>query len=290
MIMNSSIRTSFKGTSRIANSRRCGRPPSFHRAYSIPIFANESESKGLDQWLASPPTHTFKDPVSVEHLHDLYITLPTRDGTRRPFVKPEVGMPLPAGHHLAFFHARLPEPDLRKDGTDSEISPPQPFTKRMWAAGKITWNAKNPLVVGVAATGKSGVSNVVRKKWDEGKPMLFVTQRIEFSQDGMDAPAIVEERAHVYFHAKIIENHKKIFDRPGMKHSLENCLSLTHTLLAVKDIPSSVDFSLKYTPTPVTLFRYSALMFNAHHIHLDKEYCEKEEKYPGKYDTIYPPI
>ena len=41
-----------------------------------------------------------------------------------------------------------------------------------------------------------------------------------------------------------------------------------------------MDFSLRYTPSPVTLFRYSALMFNAHHIHLDKEYCEVEG-YPG---------
>jgi hydroxyacyl-ACP dehydratase HTD2-like protein with hotdog domain len=48
----------------------------------------------------------------------------------------------------------------------------------------------------------------------------------------------------------------------------------------VKNIPTSMDFSLRYTPSPVTLFRYSALMFNAHHIHLDKEYCEVEG-YPG---------
>ncbi len=48
----------------------------------------------------------------------------------------------------------------------------------------------------------------------------------------------------------------------------------------VKGIPDTADFSLKYTPSPVTLFRYSSLMFNAHHIHLDKEYCQKEG-YPG---------
>ncbi len=48
-------------------------------------------------------------------------------------------------------------------------------------------------------------------------------------------------------------------------------------------VPSSVDFSFTYTPTVVTLFRFSALMFNAHHIHLDKEYSQKREGYPGRY-------
>jgi hydroxyacyl-ACP dehydratase HTD2-like protein with hotdog domain len=31
----------------------------------------------------------------------------------------------------------------------------------------------------------------------------------------------------------------------------------------------------------ITLFRFSALMFNAHHIHLDQEYAQKKEGYPG---------
>lgn len=50
---------------------------------------------------------------------------------------------------------------------------------------------------------------------------------------------------------------------------------------AVKGIPSSVDFSFAYVPSVVTLFRFSALMFNAHHIHLDKEYSQKKEGYQG---------
>lgn len=31
----------------------------------------------------------------------------------------------------------------------------------------------------------------------------------------------------------------------------------------------------------ITLFRFSALMFNAHHIHLDQNYAQKKEGYPG---------
>ena len=51
---------------------------------------------------------------------------------------------------------------------------------------------------------------------------------------------------------------------------------------AVKDLPAS-DFSLKFLPSPTTLFRFSALTFNGHYIHLDNEYAQKYEGYPGVY-------
>jgi hydroxyacyl-ACP dehydratase HTD2-like protein with hotdog domain len=37
------------------------------------------------------------------------------------------------------------------------------------------------------------------------------------------------------------------------------------------------DFSYKITPDPSLLFRFSALTFNAHRIHLDKHYCREAE-------------
>ncbi|KDR81646.1 hypothetical protein GALMADRAFT_239722 [Galerina marginata CBS 339.88] len=234
------------------------------RSLSDTVDVGAAESQSLEQWRASPPSHTLADTLSIEHLSDLYVTLPTRDGTRGPYVAPTAGMPLPYGHHLAFFHARRPESLLRTDGTDEDISPPAPFTKRMWAGGKIWWDNDNPLLVGKSTTAISSVAKAEKKGFDKGKPMVFVTQRMKYLQEGQTAPSLVEERSHVYFHAGIFANIKKTFDRE------------------VNDIPTAVDFSFRYTPTPVTLFRYSALMFNAHHIHLDKEYCEKEEGYPER--------
>lgn len=225
------------------------------------------EHEDLDRWIASPPTQTLTDGLSTEHLSDLFITLPTRDGTRVSYKMPKVGTPLPGGHHLAFFHARKAEQHLRADGTDEEISPPPPFTKRMWAGGRMTWNANNPLLVGRNATGTARVAKVEKKGFEQGRPMIFVTQRIEFSQVGQSIASIIEERDHVYFYqgATSNRNRKNVFDRE------------------VKNIPTSVDFALRYIPSPVTLFRYSALTFNAHRIHLDKEYCEKVEGYPGMF-------
>lgn len=41
------------------------------------------------------------------------------------------------------------------------------------------------------------------------------------------------------------------------------------------------DFSFTYKPSLTTLFRFSALTFNGHHIHLDKDYAQDSEGYPG---------
>lgn len=45
--------------------------------------------------------------------------------------------------------------------------------------------------------------------------------------------------------------------------------------------PLKYDFKLNYTPTPTTLFRFSALTFNGHLIHLDRDYAQKVEGYAG---------
>jgi hypothetical protein len=59
------------------------------------------------------------------------------------------------------------------------------------------------------------------------------------------------------------------------------CVSLPDRGL-VKDIPTAHDFIFEYRPTLATLFRFSALMFNAHYIHLDQGYTQHTEGYPGR--------
>ena len=50
--------------------------------------------------------------------------------------------------------------------------------------------------------------------------------------------------------------------------------------LVVEGLPTSA-FSFSYTPSATTLFRFSALTFNGHHIHLDRDYAQRSEGYPG---------
>ena len=46
--------------------------------------------------------------------------------------------------------------------------------------------------------------------------------------------------------------------------------------LTVTGLPATSDFSLSYVPSATTLFRFSALTFNGHFIHLDKDYAHAE--------------
>jgi len=159
---------------------------------------------------------------------------------------------------------------LRPDGTEADFSPPEPFVRRMWAGGRIEWR-KKPLVIGGKASARFSVGSVDKKGFGrvEGAsaagtpvpPMVFVNQRIEIANEGEGESecAVVEERTHVY---RTLGTYRR-------------------TPREVRDLPPS-DFSLKFTPSPTTLFRFSALTFNGHHIHLDRDYAQKTEGYPER--------
>jgi len=157
------------------------------------------------------------------------------------------------------------ERHLREDGTEADLSPPPPFSTRMWVGGSVRWERERPLIAGMRATSISEVVQVETKGHEKGRPMLFVTQGIKYISRDQSEPSITEERTHIYLHSSLSSQDRKVMNRP------------------VKDLPqpSQIEFSLEYTPTPITLFRYSALTFNAHSIHLDKEYCQREG-YPGQ--------
>lgn len=167
------------------------------------IAGRRFSTNPLDAWIAQPKSLALTDTLTETHLADLYITLPTRDGTRgQPYQPPVQGTPLGYGHHLAFFHPRHPESALRPDGTDADFCPPEPFTRRMWASGTMRWNP-NPggaLSVGDRAHALSTIASVEKKGLDAANthPMVFVKQRIQVTAQGHKEPSVVEERSHVY--------------------------------------------------------------------------------------------
>ncbi|KAJ7102991.1 hypothetical protein C8R43DRAFT_1092253 [Mycena crocata] len=225
------------------------------------------DTQALDDWIASPKQLVLQDTFSVERLSDLFITLPTRDGGRRPFHEPKFADPLGHGSHLAFFHPRNPEHKLRFDGTDADFCPPRPFTRRMWAGGRMYWDAQNPLLVGQSAVSTSTVASIEKKGFEKGSPMILVTQNIKVTLAGKPQPSVVEERSHVYLADSIPVN--KV-PRDGEPLSI------------IKGIPPTADYSFTFTPSLTTLFRFSALTFNGHYIHLDKDYAQLTEGYPER--------
>jgi len=88
-------------------SKRC--VTRFYSSQSLPILNAEA----LDEWISSPKQLVLKDTIRPEHLSDLYITLPTRDGTRRQYQPPKSSGLVGCGHHLAFFHPRNPEKSVK---------------------------------------------------------------------------------------------------------------------------------------------------------------------------------
>ncbi|THG99171.1 hypothetical protein EW026_g3132 [Hermanssonia centrifuga] len=233
--------------------------------------------EALDKWIASEKKLTVPDTLRPEHLSSLYATLPTRDHAHSP---PTEGAPLGYGHHLVFFHPRNPESVLRWDGTDADFCPPEPFTRRMWASGKMTWKAtgRDALRIGDSAVAVSEMGQVKKKGFEEGGlPMVFVKQMIKYTKQGSGQVALEEERSHVYLAAPANQRPTRagIYDVYSDKRA-----ALTLWSLLVSGLPHP-DFSLKYLPSATTLFRFSALTFNGHFIHLDKDYAQKSEGYPG---------
>ncbi|KAF7796962.1 hypothetical protein EIP86_008150 [Pleurotus ostreatoroseus] len=232
----------------------------------------------LEQWEREQKPVIRTETLHGEHLASLFATLPTRDPLH-PAPHPDHWQhqvrqdynPLPYGHHLVFFHPCSAEHALRADRTDPEFGPPAPFTRRVWAGGAMSWGhaRRDELRVGEAA-----IATASMERWRVSKtaarPMVIVDQAIDYRTSKAEGSkvAIRERRTHVYL--------------TGERES--------RVVKPVEGLPDP-DFVFEYLPTPTMLFRFSALTFNAHLIHLDKQYANEVEGYPGKssYNISVPP-
>lgn len=174
----------------------------------------------------------------------------------RPPWKPGVLPPL--GHWLCFppqtRQSRL-GPDGHPARTAAGLLPTVELPRRMWAGSRISFLGDIPLGAPIvrtstliAATPKSGRSG----------DMLLATVRHEIATRG-GPTAIAEDQDIVYRAAATGAPAASPAD-------------------ATEDVPTATH---GVTPDPVMLFRYSALTFNAHRIHYDRDYCRDVEGYPG---------
>jgi 3-methylfumaryl-CoA hydratase len=124
----------------------------------------------------------------------------------------------------------------------------------MWAGGRLRFEHAIPL--GSAAQRDSRIEDVKIKSGATGQ-LAFVTVSHQLSIAGQ--VAVVEEHDIVY-----------------RDHPQSNAPA-TQPKLA----PTDAVWSRTITPDPVLLFRYSALTFNGHRIHYDRNYVTEVEGYPG---------
>lgn len=187
-------------------------------------------------------------PTSVALLKTL---LSTRDGkTGTPFA---AGEPLPLGYHWLL----APEPshaaDLAKDGYKRFHPSDDSVFRRVLSHGNLRYMKDNPLRLGEAYRCEHHTRQI-------RSPASSRIKFIEISDSilNADGPSIRDERRIAYL------------NRPCGARIPHDRESRASDLVQVGEPIGT---------TPVTLFRFSALTFNAHRIHWDTEYATKHEKY-----------
>ncbi|KAI9744839.1 MAG: hypothetical protein M1818_001764 [Claussenomyces sp. TS43310] len=162
---------------------------------------------------------------------------------------------LPPCYHLAFFTPLQVEAELGADGSDTPYNPDAPFTRRMWAGGELTWSGQNTLKAEQNVSETTKVLSAEAKRTKAGEDMIVVGVEKTFEND--NGVALVDRRSWIFRPA--ITNPMPVAPRP--------------TEVALSDGPHTRDF----TQTAVTLFRFSALTFNGHKIHYNREWCREME-------------
>lgn len=158
------------------------------------------------------------------------------------------GTPLPPLWHWSHALRVYPMAQAGEDGHQAlgHLMPPLPFPRRMWAGGRLTFHA--PLRIGDTVTRRSVVTQVVQKQGRSG-PAAFVTLRHVWHVG--DALVIEEEQDVVYRAADALQ-------APGTQ------------------APETGPLCRQVVMGSVALFRYSALTFNGHRIHYDRDFCAHE--------------
>ncbi|KFY41106.1 hypothetical protein V494_03211 [Pseudogymnoascus sp. VKM F-4513 (FW-928)] len=206
---------------------------------------------------------------------------------------------LPAGYHLVFFPP--PTKLLIKDGTDNMHYPGKPWVRRMWAGGSIdfmTDRRRRHLECRYTQSDyvrcREEIVNAV-VKGSPGKQKFWVDLRRTIGPSNgpwerplrgggvVEQAAIIERRNLVFMPAKTSQEAKNDISQPirTIKREQDSIIhpkcglhiATDHSTLAT----NKPDFSVSMVPDSSLLFRFSALTFNAHRIHLDREYARTVE-------------
>jgi 3-methylfumaryl-CoA hydratase len=204
----------------------------------------------LQAWVGR--TETQHDDITAAPLRGFAATLDRDDPP------PEKGTPVPPLAHWLYFLPAHRHSEIGEDGHAKRggFLPPVPLPRRMWAGGRLAWNAANPLKVGDQAVRVSRIASVTEKTGRSGD-LVFVTVVHELSN--ANGVAVTEEHDIVYRGAP----------RPGDAPA------------APVAAPNDAAWSRELAPDDVLLFRYSALTFNGHRIHYDRRYVTEVEGYAG---------
>jgi 3-methylfumaryl-CoA hydratase len=169
------------------------------------------------------------------------------------------GDPLPPMWHT---FTLLEHPATSEIGVDGHPAagpflPPVPGRRRMFAGGRLRMDA--PIPIGAVLSSTSAVTSVTVKQGRTGE-MAFVTVRHELAADGSRVGA---EEQDIVYRSEPPGTQPRVMSRPESGEP-----ELTG------------DWRLEIEAGPVLLFRFSALTYNGHRIHYDRDYAKTAEGYP----------
>ena len=175
-----------------------------------------------------------------------------------PAERPASGTPLPSLWHWLYFLPLHRQSDIGPDGHAKRggFMPPVPLPRRMWAGSDFVFHS--PLRVGDTLERTSTIADVQEKTGRSGS-LIFVKVRHEVRRNGASAVALTEHHNIVYRAAASPDD---VAPPPALA-------------------PATAAWSRAIVPDDVLLFRYSALTFNGHRIHYDRQYVTTVEGYPG---------
>jgi 3-methylfumaryl-CoA hydratase len=196
-----------------------------------------------------PSTETRQDvvtPAAARALHDLL----DRDGPA-----PQDGDPLPILWHWLAFLPRARQSDIDEDGhpRTGGFLPPTAGRRRMYAGGRVI--VTGTPTIGAPLTRTSHVADVMRKQGSSGE-LLFVAVDHHIAADG----GTIDDRNDLVYRDPSSGSGARSQDA---------------------DIDADVVWGRDVAIDPTVLFRFSALTYNAHRIHYDRDYATSVEAYPG---------
>ena len=166
------------------------------------------------------------------------------------------GQPIPPGWYGGFFPASHRPSQMRLDGQASGggIVPPIPLPRRRIGGTRVTFH--EPLRIGDEI---KRVTEIADLKIDDGPSGAMVTVIERNSISNSRGLAVVEERDMVMLSEQRAEA------APATPPT----------------VPAQATWSQVIEPNPPLLFRFSAIRYNSHRIHYDRDYVTKIEKLPG---------
>lgn len=223
---------------------------------------NHEEPRRVSQYLDAPAFSRFAAaiPRHIGATSDYGTTTPLRRNAQSG-IEASVGEALPPCWHLGYFTPSQPNSELGADGTDTSYNPTEPFTRRMWAGGVLEWKTKTRgLEIGASISERTTVRSADAKKTKAGEEMIVVGVRKEFL-DEKDECHLVDDRNWVF--------------RPAIEEPLKMV-----TPPKPQNFPNA-KFTRDFVQDAVTLFRFSAVTYNAHKIHYSLPWCQEVEGHRG---------